>query len=163
VCVNTARFVIDSSLSAHHLYTGALKACHNGDQECHTGPIPVREDSASNNIRFAGVELSDGPHVWSPDGWKTINFSWDATNPNALHDGDTFSLTFVKGNQQVLLFEQAVTFEVVRDCAGPCQYAHYDVQGLTFGQGGESNLGGADASFEGAEAGTSGEGGAASR
>jgi len=162
VCVNKASFVIDSSLTADQLYNGALRACHNGDQECHTGSVPARE-SGGNGLIFAGVNGWDGPSVWSPDGWKTIEFSWGDTRPMSLHDGDTFSLTFVKGKQQVLLLEQRVTFTVVQDCAGPCQYAHYDLQGVTFTQGGESNLGGAGASFEGAEAGTSGEGGAASR
>jgi hypothetical protein len=159
--VNTASFVIDSSLSADQLYTGALKACHNRDQECHTGSLPARE-SGGNGITFAGVNAWDGPSVWSPDGWKTLQFSWGDTQPMSLRDGDTFSLTFVKGNQQVLLFEQMVTFNVVQDCAGSCQYAHYDLQGVTFAQGGDSPLGGAGASSEGAEAGSSGEGGAGS-
>ena len=80
----------------------------------------------------------------------------------SFHDGDTFSLTFVKEDQQVLLFEQTVTFKVVQECEGPCRYAHYDLQGVALAQGGESNLGGAGAGSAGAEAGTSGEGGAGS-
>lgn len=162
LCVNTASFVIDSSLSGDQLYTGALKACHNGDQECHTGSLPPR-DSGGNTINFAAVNGWDGPSVWSPDGWKTIEFTWGDTDSTSLHDGDSFSLTFVQGNQRVLLFEKVVTFQIVQDCAGSCQYAHYDLQGVAFAQGGEPNLGGAGASFDGAAAGTSGEGGAGSR
>lgn len=40
LCVNTASFVFDSALSSAELFSGSLKACHNGAQECHTGTLP---------------------------------------------------------------------------------------------------------------------------
>lgn len=161
VCVNMVTFVIDNPLPADRFFAGDLKACRNGDQQCHTGPVPA--PGSGNTVLFAEAPPSDGrPTAWSPDEWKTIEFSWADTSPMALHDGDVFSLTFEKGDQRVPLLEQVVTFQVVQDCAGTCLYARYELQGATLPQGGESNLGGAGASFE-EGAGGYGDGGMGSR
>lgn len=161
LCVNTASFVFDSALSSAELFSGSLKACHNGAQECHTGTLPP-PDSGANTITFPGTNSWDGPTVWSPDGWRTIEYSWGSTDSMALHDGDRFSLSFV-GAKDRLLFEQAVTFEVVRDCAGTCQSARYDLRGVVFGGAGTPGSADAGASSGGAEPGSAGEGGAANR
>lgn len=168
LCVNTASFSFDNPVPIDELFTGSLKACHNDDQECHTGPLPQR-DTGGNTIAFPGANSWDGPNVWSPDGWRTIEYSWGSTDPMALRDGDRFSLTFVSARGPWLLFESDVTFQVINDCAGTCRSARYDFRGTPLGEGGSPPAGEggsppsaeAGASFGGAEAGT-GEGGAAS-
>ena len=157
LCVSTVSFVIDNPLSADRFFKGGLRACRNGDQECHTGSIPA--PGTGNTVSFGRGVPSDGPSAWSPDEWKTIQLRWDDINAMALHDGDVFSLTFENGNERVLLLEQVVTFQIVRDCAGSCLYARYELQGATFPQGGESNLGGAGGDSDDAGTGSSGEGG----
>ena len=160
LCVNTASFVFDNPISNERLFSGSVMACHNGDEECHTGALPAR-DMAGNTVAFSGANSWDGPNVWSPDGWKTIEYSWGSTTPMVLRDGDSFSLSFVSADTETLMFEQTVKFETVADCAGSCLSARYDLRGVHFGEGGASNGGEAGASFGGAEAGSSGEGGAA--
>lgn len=161
LCVNTATFVFDNPLATDELLTGSFRACHNGDQECHTGAPPPR-DSGGNTVTFPGASSWDGPTVWSPDGWRTIEYSWGSTNSMSLRDGDRFSLSFVGAKDPVLLFEQAVTFEIVKDCAGTCQSARYDLRGV-LGEAGTSGSPEAGAGSGGAESGSAGEGGAANR
>lgn len=160
VCVNTASFSFDNPLPADELAAGALKACRNRDQECHTGLLPTR-GAGGNSVSFATASVWDGPSVWSPDEWITIEFSWENTQQMSLNDGDSFSLTFVNGNREVLLFEQVVTFEIVHDCAGSCQFARYDLRGVAHGGAPSGGEGGE--SSGGTGAGSSGEGGTASQ
>jgi len=157
--VNTAAFSIQLDAPLAALKVDALKACRNADQ-CFTGSLPD-PNLGGNTISFTANSW-DGPSAWSQDGWQTIEYSWGSTTPGSLHDGDRFSLSFLSGETEVLLFEQAVTFEVVQDCAGSCLYARYEVQGANVPVGGAPNTGDAGASGSGPEAGSAGEGGAPS-
>lgn len=167
LCVNTASFRFDNPVPLDELFTGSLKACHNEDQECHTGQVPPR-DSGGNTVSFPGAQSWDGPTVWSPDGWRTIEYSWSSTDSMALQDGDWFNLTFLSARGPWLLLDSDVTFQVVNDCAGACRSIRYDLRGTPIGAGGSPPAGEAGspaaeagASSGGAEAGAS-EGGAAS-
>lgn len=135
LCVSTATFVFDSPLSWEELASGSLEACRNGDQECFTGVVPKRGEGG-NSITFAGAQTWQGPTVWSPDEWKTIDYSWSSVDPGVLQDGDKFSLAFVSADRERALFAQAVTFETVIDCAGSCKSARYDLRGEGLGVGG---------------------------
>ena len=135
LCVNMATFVFDSPLSWDVLVSGSIKACRNRDQACFTGTVPAR-GSGGNTIAFPSAQPWDGPHVWSPDEWQTIHYTWGSTNPDLLQDGDTFSLVFRSSDQERVMFEQKVKLETVVDCAGSCKSANYDLRGTTMGVGG---------------------------
>jgi hypothetical protein len=154
-----ATFVFDNTLATEELFPGSLQACHNGNEECHTGALPP-PNADGNTVSFPGANPWEGPSVWSPDHWQTIQFSWSSLNAMALHDGDRFSLTFVRGETQKPLFDHAATFEIVNDCAGTCQSARYDLRGADLGGGGTAGTGEAGASSPGTEAGGASEGGA---
>ena len=161
MCVNAATFVFDNPLPLDELFTGSLMACHNEDEQCLTGDLPPR-DSGGNTVSFPGANVWDGPSVWSADDWRTIEYSWQSTNPMEFDDGDTFSLTFVSGETERKLFAHAATFEIVKDCAGSCQSARYDLRGEDTGEAGSPGTAQAGASSGGTEAGGASEGGAAS-